>query len=30
MHKPLIPNVGPCEGCLKHAIVFFLECADNA
>lgn len=27
---PLIPKVGPCEGCLMHANTFFFRCAPSA
>lgn len=27
---PLMPNVGPCEGCLTHANTFFLRAAPRA
>ena len=29
-HSPLIPNVGPWEGCRIHAKQFFCRCADIA
>lgn len=27
---PLMPNVGPCDGCLTHANTFFLRAAPRA
>ena len=30
INLPLIPNVGPCDGCLMQAMVFSLLCIQSA